>query len=170
MQKYGFSKMVINIAPVMEKIKNVIADPNYAPKILKKTDIAIVGYFGKNKMNKYHSQKIVSPDGKFDSKYEYEEWCRLKLLEKGRCISNLRRQVPFLLIPTIRTQFETLKSISYCADFVYEEDGKNIILETKGFKTKDYQLKKRLLIEKYVLSGHYVFIERNKKNQIIYKV
>lgn len=39
------------------------------------------------------AQKINTPDGKFDSKAEYERWCDLKLLQLGGKIFNLRRQV-----------------------------------------------------------------------------
>lgn len=121
-------------------------------------------YFGK-----YHNKKINSPDGTFDSKYEYEEWCRLKLLERGGVIRNLMRQVPYILIPTIRTTAGTLKQITYYADFVYEENDANVIYEVKGFKTKEYLIKKRLLIQQYVIDKGYVFIESSKNKKIVYK-
>jgi hypothetical protein len=123
-------------------------------------------YFG---TGKYHNKKINSPDGTFDSKYEYEEWCRLKLLERGGVIRNLMRQVPYVLIPTIRTTAGTLKQISYYADFVYEENDANVIYEVKGFKTKEYLIKKRLLIQQYVIDKGYVFIESSKNKKIVYK-
>lgn len=123
-------------------------------------------YFG---TGKYHNKKIKTADGTFDSKYEYEEWCRLKLLERGGAIRNLMRQVPYILIPTIRTTAGTLKQITYYADFVYEENDANVIYEVKGFKTKEYLIKKRLLIQQYVIDKGYVFIESSKNKKIVYK-
>lgn len=120
-------------------------------------------------INKYRNEKVNAPDGTFDSKYEYEEWCRLKLLERAGIICNLMRQVPYVLIPTIRTSAGTLKQITYYADFVYEEKGTNVIYEVKGFKTKEYLIKKRLLIQQYVIDKGYVFIESSKNKKIVYK-
>lgn len=120
-------------------------------------------------VSKYRNTKIISPDGKFDSKYEYEEWCRLKLLERGGVIRNLMRQVPYILIPTIRTTAGTLKQITYYADFVYEENGIVCMVDTKGFETETYKIKKRLLINQYVTEQR-IFIERKKgKKDKIYQ-
>ena len=131
-------------------------------------DIVIATSFGV-KMNKYHNKKISSPDGEFDSKYEYEEWCRLKLLERAKIISNLTRQVPFVLIPSIRTTVETLRPISYIADFVYEEKGITYITDVKGYETQEYRIKKRLLINQYV-NDRVMFLERKKgKRDKIYQ-
>lgn len=113
------------------------------------------------KESKYKNKKIDSPDGKFDSKYEYEEWIRLKLLERGHIISDLRRQVPFEIIPTIRTTADTLCCIKYVADFVYLENGLTKIVDTKGFETPEYKIKKRLLINQYV-NENTIFVERKK--------
>ena len=111
-------------------------------------------YFG---TGKYHNKKIKTEDGTFDSKYEYEEWCRLKLLERGGAIRNLMRQVPYVLIPTIRTTAGTLKQITYYADFVYEENGIVCMVDTKGFETETYKIKR-------------IFIERKKgKKDKIYQ-
>lgn len=123
-------------------------------------------YFG---TGKYHNKKIKTEDGTFDSKYEYEEWCRLKLLERSGVIHNLMRQVPYVLIPTIRTSAETLKQISYYADFVYEENGIVYMVDTKGYETEIFKIKKRLLINQYVTKQR-IFIERKKgKKDKIYQ-
>lgn len=123
-------------------------------------------YFG---TGKYHNKKIKTEDGTFDSKYEYEEWCRLKLLERSGAIHNLMRQIPYVLIPTIRTSAGTLKQISYYADFVYEENGIVCMVDTKGYETEIFKIKKRLLINQYVTEQR-VFIERKKgKKDKIYQ-
>lgn len=123
-------------------------------------------YFG---TGKYHNKKIKTEDGTFDSKYEYEEWCRLKLLERSGIISELQRQVSFDLIPTIKTTEETLRGIKYIADFVYVENGIFKVVDTKGFETDVYKLKKRLFIYRYINDGS-MFIERKKgKKDKIYQ-
>ena len=38
---------------------------------------------------------------------------------------------------------------SYVADFVYMKDGKQVVEDTKGFKTKDYIIKRKLMLHKY---------------------
>lgn len=127
-------------------------------------------FIGTKHYNKYGNKKITTPDGVFDSKYEYEEWCRLKLLEKSGIISNLRRQVELELIPTIKTSAGTLKKIIYKADFFYNDgDGNHVIYESKGYKTRDYMIKKRLLIKEYVLEKKFIFIESVKGKKTIYK-
>lgn len=119
--------------------------------------------------NKYHNKKLDTPDGKFDSKYEYQKWCELKLLEKAGEISSLKRQVKLELIPKIKTNIETFRSISYYADFMYIDGDKKIIYESKGYKTKEYLIKKRLLINKYVLVEGYIFIEESNNKKNVYK-
>lgn len=108
--------------------------------------------------NKYHSRKITRDGMTFDSIKEYKRWCELSMLEKAGAITELDRQVKFTLIPA---QYEPkwlpkLKQIgngqcierecSYVADFVYKEDGLTVVEDTKGFKTKDYIIKRKLML------------------------
>lgn len=111
--------------------------------------------------SKFHNKKITTNEGTFDSKYEYEEWCRLKLLERAGEIFELQRQVQFDLIPTIKTSAGTLREIKYIADFVYLEKNVWKVVETKGFEVPEYKIKKRLFILQYV-NQNMVFIERKK--------
>lgn len=113
------------------------------------------------KMNKYHNTKLETPDGKFDSKKEYQEWCQLKILEKAGLISDLERQKKFQLVPTIKTETETLRGTSYFADFFYFDKKRNswIAQDSKGFKTDTYQIKKKLMLWLY---PNIVFIESGK--------
>ncbi len=120
-------------------------------------------------MNKYHNLRTYTEEGKFDSRYELKVWNELKLLEQAHVISDLQRQVPFELIPTINTSAGTLSKIRYIADFVYKEGNQWCIYESKGYKTGEYNLKKRLLINKYVINGDYVFIECSKNKKTIYQ-
>jgi hypothetical protein len=38
------------------------------------------------------------------------------------------------------------RACAYVADFVYTENGKKIVEDTKGFKTKDYIIKRKLML------------------------
>ena len=49
---------------------------------------------------KYHNKKVVRDGETFDSVKEYHRWIELCLLEKGGVISDLQRQVKYVLIPS----------------------------------------------------------------------
>lgn len=110
-------------------------------------------------MNKYHNRKVRTPDGiVHDSRKEAVRWNELKLLEMAGEITELKRQVKFVLIPN---QYEPVASgkngnkvrwkvvereVSYIADFTYNENGKLVVEDTKGVRTKDYIIKRKLLL------------------------
>lgn len=107
---------------------------------------------GQNKSyNKYGNKKVVVDGHPFDSKREARRYKELKLLERAGKIKDLELQPKFELIPTVRTEHETLYKVSYYADFRYVEcDSARVIVEdVKGFKTREYILKKKLLLHKY---------------------
>lgn len=98
---------------------------------------------------KYGNHRIETKDGVFDSQLEYRRWNELKLFQKAKHITDLERQVKFVLIEKSKYGGE----IRYVADFVYIDlkTGKKIVEDTKSEATKTplYRLKKRLLAEKY---------------------
>ena len=116
-------------------------------------------------MSKYKNKKVVLPDGTvFDSEKEYKRWCELSLLEKAGEIQNLQRQVPFEIIPPytevierygkkgqrLKDQIKTIEKVCYYkADFTYFQDGKFVVEDTKGFKTADYVLMRKLMLHKF---------------------
>ena len=116
--------------------------------------------------SKYRNRK-VSVDGiTFDSRKEAQRYRELKLLLLAGEIIGLQMQVPFELVPA---QFEETgevyskgprkgqpkqgkcieKSVVYIADFVYWQDGKRIVEDTKGVRTTDYIIKRKLMLHKY---------------------
>ena len=98
-------------------------------------------------MNKYHSRKITKDGMTFDSVKEYRRWCELLLLEKAGQITGLERQTAFELIPSQRINGKVAeRACNYIADFVYEKDGQMVVEDTKGFKTKDYIIKRKLML------------------------
>lgn len=98
-------------------------------------------------MNKYGSRKIKVGGITFDSRKEYLRWCELVLLQKAGQITDLQRQVKFELIPSQRINGKVAeRACDYIADFVYNENGKTVVEDTKGFKTKDYIIKRKLML------------------------
>ena len=110
--------------------------------------------------NKYGNSKTVVSGIAFDSKREANRYQELLLLERTGAIKNLQRQVKYTLIPS---QFEKVwnprkkayergkcleRECSYVADFVYVDikSGEIVVEDTKGFKTKDYIIKRKLML------------------------
>ena len=100
-------------------------------------------------MRKYRNVKTTLDGISFDSRKEANRYSELRILEKAGLIQNLQMQVKYVLIPEQREP-DTLgarggvhkgrlieKECAYIADFVYEEDGKTVVEDTKGFRTKD---------------------------------
>lgn len=108
--------------------------------------------------NKYHSKKVTRDGITFDSMKECKRYNELLLLERAGAIQDLRRQVKYVLIPTQRepdkvgvrggiTKGKVIEyECSYIADFVYTGNGKTIVEDTKGFRTKDYILKRKMML------------------------
>lgn len=94
---------------------------------------------------KYNNVKVEQDGFKFDSKKEHKRYCELKILLNAGLIKDLRLQVPYELIPPqnggLRKELKTI----YKADFVYYENGKEVIEDTKGVKTDLYIIKRKLM-------------------------
>lgn len=111
--------------------------------------------------SKYKAIKTTINGIEFDSRKEARRYQELLLLERSGAISSLQLQVKFVLIPAQYEEVERYgkngnklkshrrlveKEVSYIADFVYWEGGKLIVEDTKGFKTKDYIIKRKLML------------------------
>lgn len=109
---------------------------------------------------KYHNSKITIDGHTYDSMKEYRRYLELLWLEKDGQISDLQRQVKYLLIPAQREPDSIgkrggvkkgkliEKEVSYYADFVYTDTatGKVVVEDTKGMRTKDYILKRKMML------------------------
>ena len=119
---------------------------------------------------KYGNNKIKNAYGNFDSSLEWSRYLFLSNRQKEGEISDLRRQVEYLLIPAqYGTEIKHLKTkdkevrvllerpCSYIADFVYERNGKTIVEDCKGedkkykgkqfsTQTADFKIKKKLML------------------------
>lgn len=115
-------------------------------------------------MNKYRNKKVVIDGIKFDSKLESMKYLELKLLERVGEIKDLKLQVTFELQPSYKKNNKIVKAINYVADFVYYDVNKKktIIVDTKGYRTEIYKLKKKIFEYKYPN----LEIEEVKRNEI----
>ena len=97
---------------------------------------------------KYGNKKTVVDGITFDSKKEATRFAELKLLQRAGEIFDLQRQVPFTLIPKQVRDGKTIeRPCVYKADFVYKDkDGTEIVEDTKGMKTKEYIIKRKLML------------------------
>jgi hypothetical protein len=98
---------------------------------------------------KYHNKKCEYKGLKFDSLKERNHYIVLEHLEKTNQIKDLKRQVKFELQPSFKLNGKTIRAINYIADFTYLKDGVLVVVDTKGFRTKDYLLKKKMFQYKY---------------------
>lgn len=93
-------------------------------------------------MSKYRNRKYHG----FDSKKEAERYHELALMQRAGLITGLQRQVKFELLPS---QYDgrkcVFRAVNYFADFVYQQDGKLVVEDVKGFRTKDYILKAKMM-------------------------
>lgn len=109
--------------------------------------------------SKYGNKKAKANGMVFDSRRERSRYYTLQTLEKAREISDLRMQVSFELLPaiyeTVEKQLKTKtklvekcvqRAVHYVADFVYKDKNGNVVVEdSKGMKTKEYLLKKKMM-------------------------
>lgn len=100
---------------------------------------------------KYRSNKCTWNGQRFDSELERDRYAQLILMQKAGKIRELHRQVRFQLIPAQKdSEGKAIeRPVFYVADFTYREpyDGAPLIVEdTKGVKTKDYIIKRKLML------------------------
>lgn len=117
-------------------------------------------------MQKYKNKKYEYDGIIFDSRKEGRRYAELKVMQKAGIIHDLQLQVKFVLIPTQYEESSEVytkgnkkgqkkrgklleKECSYIADFVYYENGQQIVEDAKGLRTEVYKIKKKLILERY---------------------
>lgn len=105
--------------------------------------------------NKYGNIRV----GSHASIKEHRRAAILRMWQRAGVISDLREQVPYELIPaqygtcgkdfrgkTTKVCLE--KAVRYVADFVYtdNETGQEVVEDTKGVRTKEYIIKRKLML------------------------
>lgn len=98
---------------------------------------------------KYNNKKVIFDGITFDSQKEAKRYQELLLLEKAGAITDLQLQKTFELIPAQYETFERYgkrgqrlkdgkrcieKSLTYTADFVYQENEETVVEDVKGYR------------------------------------
>lgn len=92
------------------------------------------------KGNKLHAEKVdlTMPDGTlmhFASKREARRYMDLWLMQRAGEITHLQTQVTYPLLPRqVHPDGTKERAIDYVADFVYEQDGKTVVEDSKGLR------------------------------------
>lgn len=91
-------------------------------------------------MNKYRNVR----SGGRASKRENRRATDLRLMEKLGLITDLREQVKYELLP----KQEGERAVTYTLDFQYKDlrDGKMHYEDSKGFKTQQYVLRRKMML------------------------
>ena len=115
-------------------------------------------------MSKYKNKKVIIDGIEFDSQKEGKFYLFLKQKEKDGEIDNLRRQVPYEVIPAVwedevrhlKTKDKIVRkcvqrATHYLADFVYTDTatGDDVVIDVKSDYTRklsDYRLKKKMML------------------------
>lgn len=112
------------------------------------------------RQNKYNAKKVLLDGILFDSQHEADRYTDLKLMLRAGEITDLKRQVKYVLIPAKREPDKIgprggkikgkiiERETAYFADFVYKtRDGTEIVEDAKGYREKSYKLKRKLMLQ-----------------------
>ena len=80
----------------------------------------------------------------YASKREADMAMKLNALARAGAITELDEQVRYELIPNQEGE----RACHYIADFRFRDaDGRIVVMDTKGFKTEVYRIKKKLMLQ-----------------------
>lgn len=96
-------------------------------------------------MSKYHSKKTIVNGIEFASKREASRYEKLKEMQDNGLITDLRLQVPYILVPAFNLGKKRYRQMTYVADFVYNQDNIEVVEDCKGYRTEIYKIKKKLM-------------------------
>lgn len=104
-------------------------------------------------VNKYHVAPAAARtvDGiRFDSKAEMRRYQELLLLQRGGYIHQLELQPPFVLIePFTDSHGHKHRGVKYIGDFAYKENGRTVVEDCKGVRTREFVIKAQLFAQRY---------------------
>ena len=96
---------------------------------------------------KYGNTKTEIDGYIFDSKREASYYRELKYRKMAGEITEIKLQPVYELQPKFKHGKNILRPITYIADFeIILKNGKRQAIDVKGFKTRDYMLKKKLFM------------------------
>lgn len=95
------------------------------------------------KPHKYRAKATVVGWHTFPSKREAREYQRLAALERAGVITDLELQPRYDLV------VNGVKIGRFTGDFRYRENGKVVVADAKGYRVRDYILRKKLMLALY---------------------
>lgn len=111
----------------------------------------MVRFNNKKTTSKYGNRKVLLDGYSFDSVKEANRYKELMMLQKCNEIHGLKLQPVYVLLDGFDYKGKRIRAIKYIGDFEYIESksGEKVLEDTKGFKTKDYLLKAKMLKNRY---------------------
>ena len=98
-------------------------------------------------MPKYGNRKTTVGQRTFDSAKEARRYQQLCLAEKAGAIRNLQMQVRRELIPAQYINGRCAeRAVTYTSDFEYDTDSGHTVEDVKGMRTKEYVIKRKLML------------------------
>ncbi len=94
---------------------------------------------------KYRNKKTEWNGETFDSKAECRRYQALIIAQQAGHITDLTRQVSFVLAPKTVIDGKTKRALVYRADFSYLQNGKKVVEDVKGVLTAVYIMKRHLM-------------------------
>jgi hypothetical protein len=102
--------------------------------------------------NKYGNRKTTVDGVTYDSAKEARRGQELRLLERAGLITDLCAQVRYELLPAQKRNGKLVeRPVYYIADFVYKENGEEVVedVKSKATRTPEYIIKRKLLLWQY---------------------
>lgn len=90
--------------------------------------------------SKYGNKKVTHDGVQFDSVRELRRYQDLVLQQEAGQIFDLKRQVPFDIT------INGIHVCTYVADFVFRRQGKTVVADAKGMRTREYITKRKLMM------------------------
>ena len=97
---------------------------------------------------KYRNTPVVIDGVRFDSVREANRWGFLQALQRLNKISQLERQVKYVLAPSVKFAGEkrAKTALRYFADFRYvDSTGETVVEDAKGRETEAFRIKRHLM-------------------------
>ena len=100
------------------------------------------------KKHKYNAKKVELDGISFPSQHEAQYYSVLKLRVKAGEVEKFELQPVFVLQEGYMRGGKKVRAIKYIADFkVFYPDGRVEIVDTKGYRTRDYKNKIKTLLK-----------------------
>jgi hypothetical protein len=102
-------------------------------------------------MNKFGAIQTEVDGIKFASRHEANRYIELKYMERAGLIKDLQLQKVFTLVGAQTDEKGKVieRPVKYIADFVYMENGQRVVEDAKGMRTKEYVIKRKLMLMQY---------------------